>query len=338
MFKLSAFKDKLLDLIKNGKYNIVPIERRNEVISFIEKGLQDIPFSRRKEEVSWGIELPFDKKCTIYVWVDAFWNYLSGLNGGKKIEKFWPPDVQLMANDILRVHSTIWPSLLLAMEIGLPKKLFIHGYFTINGQKMSKSLGNVINTLWLAQKYGADPLRYFLIREIPFGKDGDFSEKALKQRYNTELADKLGNLISRVVGLIEKFFKGKLPQGRIDDQLVDQLQLQDIKEHMSKLELNKALALIFAFIDSCNVYMQEKRPWEIPPEPKSMKKVGNILYTLTDSLRVIAILLSPFMPATAKKIATQVGVKLGKLSDCKFGLTKATQIKKGPVLFEKIKD
>lgn len=336
MFKLSAFKGKLLDLIKSGKYNIVPIERRNEVISFIERGLQDIPFSRKKEEVSWGIELPFDKKCTTYVWVDAFWNYLTGL-GKEKFEKFWPPDVQLMANDILRVHSTIWPSLLLAMEIELPKKLFIHGYFTVNGEKMSKSLGNVINPIWLVQKYGADSLRYFLIREIPFGQDGDFSEEALKRRYNTELADKLGNLISRIAGLAEKFSKGKLPQGRIDDQLVDQLQLEDIKKNMLELELDKALALIFAFIDSCNVYIQEKRPWEIPSKPKSMKEIKNILYTLTDSLRVTAILLSPFMPETAEKIAKQLGVKLGTLNDCKFGLTKATQIKKGPVLFEKIK-
>ena len=332
LFKLSAFQPKLLDLIKQGKYCILPIKRRNEVISFIEQGLQDISISRKKSEVYWGIGLPFDKDHTTFVWVDAFWNYITGLDDKKNFKKFWPPDVQLMANDILRVHATIWPALLLALGIALPKKLFVHGYFTINGQKISKSLGNVISPVYLAGEYGVDALRYFFVRGIPFGSDGDFSEDALKERYNSELADNLGNLVSRVVGLIEKKLGGKICRAKIDEILSKKLKLDEIKKKMENLEIDRALALIFEFVNACNLYVQGKKAWLLQG-----KELEQVLYTLADSLRIISILLYSFIPASAEKIAFVLGVDLTKarLEDCRFGLLEDCKVKNAGVLFPK---
>jgi len=321
MFKLSSFEDKLLKLIKSGKYEILPLKKRNEVVSFIESGLNDISISRKKSKVSWGIELPFDKVHTCYVWVDAFWNYLSGLRTPANHKKFWSPDLQLMANDILRVHATIWPALLLGLNIDLPKTLFIHGYFTVNGQKMSKSLGNVVSPEYLIDKYGADSLRYFIIRNIPFGDDGDFSEETLKDRHNNELANKLGNLVSRICGLVERNGVEKC-----DNKLLKKLHLKKITGLIDNYELDKALNEIFAFIDVCNEYVQNKKPWET--------KDGKVLYEVVDSIKAIAILLWAFMPETCEKIAKQMKFKL-ELDEIDKPI-KVKSIKKGEILFEKV--
>ncbi|VVB78551.1 Methionine--tRNA ligase [uncultured archaeon] len=321
MFKLSAFQDKLLKLIKGEKFEILPIKKRNEMISFISGGLQDVSISRKKSKVYWGIELPFDPDHTCYVWVDAFWNYLTGLQINNKFDDFWPPNVQLMANDILRVHSTIWPALLLALDYKLPKSMFIHGYFTVNGQKMSKSLGNAISPTYLAEKYGADSLRYFIIRNIPFGEDGDFSESTLVERHNNELANKLGNLVSRVLALAEKNGIEKS-----QNKLLKKLKLKEIKGRMETYELDRALSEIFTFIDNCNEYVQEKKPWET--------KDKTVLYELLDSIKAVAILIYPFMPATSEKIAEQIGFEL-KYSEIDSPL-KVHDIKKGEILFKKI--
>lgn len=330
LFKLSAFKDKLLELIKTGKYNILPIKKRNEIIHFIESGLQDVSFSRLKEKVYWGIELPFDNKHTCFVWVDAFWNYITGLKITKGFKQFWPPDLQLMANDILRVHATIWPALLLATKTKLPKTLFIHGYFTINGQKMSKSLGNAISPFYLIDKYGVDTLRYFLVREIPFGEDGDFSEKALVERNNNELANDLGNLVSRVLTLAEKNFKiiRKCPA---DKNLKSKLNLEKIKLYMDKYELHNAIKEIWKFVNESNRYVNENRPWGLKD-----KKLEKCIYNLLESIRIISILTEPFMPGTSEKINLQLGIKQGTLKDCKFGIIKEYNVKKGEILFKKI--
>ena len=308
LFKLSSFQKKLLNLIKTGKYLILPKNRVKEIISFIETGLKDISFSRKKENVSWGIELPFDKNHTCFVWVDAFWNYLTGLQINKKFREFWPPDVQLMAKDIFRVHATIWPALLLALNYELPKTLFIHGYFTVDGKKMSKSLGNAVNPVYLVEKYGSDSLRYFLIRNIPFGSDGDFSEKALTERHNNELADKLGNLVSRVSALAEKY---GLEKG--ENKLIKKLKEKEIEKLIENYELDKALNLIFEFIDNCNEYVQKNKIWET----KDRKK----LYELVESLKRISFYLSPFIPETAENIKR---------------IFEKDKIKKAGILFRKI--
>lgn len=321
MFKLSAFQDKLLKLIKSGKYEILPEARRKEMITFLENGLKDISISRLKEKIYWGIELPFDKNHTTFVWVDAFWNYLTGLQAKKAFNKFWPPDVQLMAKDIMRVHSTIYPALLLALDYELPKTLFIHGYFTVNGQKMSKSLGNVISPIYLTNKYGADSVRYFLMRNISFGSDGDISEENLINRHNSELANKLGNLVSRVSALAETYGLQKT-----ENKLVKKLKLKAIEKHLENYEFDKALNEIFAFIDVLNEYVQEKKPWET--------KNKKVLYELADSIKAVSILLSPFIPESSEKISKTFGFEL-TLKQLKTPL-KPQKIKKSEILFQKI--
>jgi methionyl-tRNA synthetase len=321
LFKLSEFQDKLLKLIKSGKYCILPEKMRKEIITFIETGLKDISVSRLKERIYWGVELPFDKKHSCFVWVDAFWNYVTGLKINKKADKFWPPDVQLMARDILRVHSTIWPALLLALDYRLPKTLFIHGYFTVNGQKMSKSLGNVIDPVYLTEKYGADSVRYFLMRNIPFGQDGDVSEKTLCERHNNELANKLGNLVSRVTALAEKNGIEKC-----ENKLLKKLKVKKIEKLIEGFELDKALNRIFSFLDVCNEYVQKKKPWET--------KDKKALYELTDSLKAIAILLWPFIPGTSEKIAKSLNFKI-KYTEIEKPY-KLQKVKKSEILFKKI--
>ena len=326
LFKLSLFQNKLLKLIKSGEYCILPEIRRKEIIRFIEGGLKDISISRLKKKIYWGIELPFDKEHTCFVWVDAFWNYLTGLKEKKKFDKFWPANVQLMAKDIIRVHATIWPALLLALDYKLPKNLFVHGYFTIDGQKMGKSLSNVISPINLTGKYGVDSLRYFLIREIHFGEDGDFSEDALKNRVNNELANDLGNLLNRSVVLGEKF-KGKING---EKELEKKLNVKNIEKLMNEFKLTEALDEIWKFVKGCNKYTNDREPWK-----KEGKELENILYNLLESLRIISILIGPFMPETSEKIKKQLGVKEETLKDCKFKEFKG-KIKRGEILFNKV--
>ncbi len=321
MFKLSSFQEDLIKAIESKKFEILPKKRENEVLSFIKSGLNDVAFSRNKRDVPWGIELPFDREHTCYVWVDAFWNYVSGL---KKDMKFWPVDLQLMANDIIRVHATIWPSLVLGMGMKLPKRLFVHGYFTLNGKKMSKSLGNTVDPLELIKKYPVDSLRYFLMRNISFGEDGDFSEQALIDRHNNELANKFGNLVSRVAGLIERNGMEKC-----ENSLKKKLDLKRMEKLFENYELDKVLNEVFGFVDSCNENVQGKKPWET--------KDKKILYEIADSIKMISILLWSFMPSSMEKVAKNFGFKVGENSfkDIEKDL-KVGEIKKGEVLFKKI--
>ena len=330
LFRLSKFQDRLLNLIKSGKYSILPERKRKEIVSFIESGLKDISISRRKEKVYWGIELPFDKNHTAFVWIDAFWNYITGLKIKKQFNKFWPADVQLMANDILRVHATIWPALLLATGNKLPKKLFVHGYFTVNGQKMSKSLDNVISPEYIVKEYGVDSLRYFLMRQIPFGQDGDFSEEALRERLNNELANELGNFVSRILGLSERNFKS-IKKYAVDQRLSSKLNVNKISKFIDKFELHNALNEIMNFVRECNRHINQEKLWD-----KRDEDLEKHMYSLLESIRIISILLYSFMPETSEKINAQLKIKMGKLKDCKFGIVKKYKIKKEGILFKKI--
>lgn len=304
---------------------IKPEVRKNEILSFLENNkLEDISISRAK--VKWGVKLPWDKTQTCYVWIDAFLNYITGIGWpNKKFEKYWSADLHLIGKDILRVHATIWPAELLAIGLDTPKEFFAHGYFTVDGQKMSKSLGNVIDPIELSKKYSVDAVRYFLIKEFPFGEDGDFSEKSMVNRINGELVGDLGNLIYRVLTLAEKF-KGKI-EGK--SELEKKLNLNKIKQLMEEYKLNEALEEIWKFIRETNKYVNENEPWKLQG-----KELSNVLYNLLEACRIISILISPFLPDTTDKINKQLGVKSGKLKECKSGKFTG-KIKKGEYLFKK---
>ena len=333
-FKMSAYTQKVLEYLENSSNSILPLGRKKEIINRIKvSGLKDLSISR--VNVSWGIPLPIDERHTGYVWYVALLNYITGVGypNNESFKKFWPADIHLIGPDIAWHHSAIWFSILMAAGIPLPKTVFVHGFInTETGEKMSKSRGAVINPMALVDNYSADPLRYFLLREIPFGEDGNFSEEALKERLNNELANELGNLVNRAIVMIEKYCKGAVPKGETDSALQKKLRLEKIEKHMQQLELHHALAEIFSFASACNQFVNEKEPWKLKG-----KDLDNALYSLADSIRIISILLQPFIPATSEKINSQLGVKAGLLQDCKFNLLKAgTKVKKGAVLFKKI--
>jgi len=314
-FKLSAFGDILKQKIYSGEFKIEPEARRNEVLSFLESGLKDISISRKN--VAWGVPLPFDKEHTVYVWVDAFLNYLTVLgwnpdDQSDNFKKFWPPDLQIMAKDILRVHATIWPGILLALDLPLPQRFFAHGFFTINGQKMSKSLGNVIWPEELVQKFGADASRYLLLSSTPFGQDGDISWEKMMEKYNADLANGLGNLLSRVLNLIEKNFDGRIKAEKSD---------LEISGFMENLQLFEALQVIKEKINWANKYIDETKIWELVKNDKP--KAEKILAELLGAILKIGESLKPFMPETGRKIVETASVE---------------KIKKGEILFPRIEN
>ena len=319
-FRLSKYQDFLLKLYKNNPEFVLPKQRRNEVINRVNEGLKDLSISRTS--FNWGIPFPLDKNHVTYVWFDALINYYTATREKGK-EKFWPADLHILGKDNTWFHCVYWPAMLKSAGIELPKIVFNHGFLTFNGQKISKSLGNSISVFELVEKYGADTIRYYSIRNFPFaeGNDGDFSEQVLIDRHNNELLNKLGNLVSRVSGLAEK--KGLQ---KCENKLLKKLRLKEIEKLIEGFELDKALNEIFAFIDVCNEYVQDKKPWE--------SKDKKVLYELVDSIKAIGILLWPFIPETSEKIASQLGF------DLKYGEigkpVKVGKVKKGEHLFRKI--
>jgi methionyl-tRNA synthetase len=304
-FKLSKYQDKLLKLYKDNPEFLSPKHRRLEIVNRVKEGLRDLSISRTSFD--WGIKLPFDKKHIVYVWFDALFNYYSGTRKKGK-EDFWPADVHLVGKDIFWFHAVYWPAFLMSVGIEVPKKVFAHGWWTFDKEKISKSRGKVVNVDELIAIAGVDAARYFLFREATFGEDGDFSEAALVTRYNDELANKLGNLVSRVSALVERYGVEKS-----SGVLLKKLNLKRVEKLMDGYELDKALAEIFAFVDVCNEFVQTKKPWEFGDK--------KVLYELVVSLREIARLLSPFIPESAEKISE---------------IFKGDKIKKAPVLFPKI--
>ncbi|MDP1695557.1 MAG: methionine--tRNA ligase [archaeon] len=318
-FKLSKYQKYLLDLYKKNPEFILPEARRHEITNRVKEGLQDLSITRTS--FNWGIPFPLDKKHVIYVWFDALINYYSAVNSKDK-KKFWPADYHLLGKDNGWFHAVIWPAMLKSAGIKLPKTVFIHGFLTFNGEKISKSLGNAISPVILADKYGADTIRYFTLRQFPFaqGNDGDFSEQALIDRHNNELADKLGNLISRVSTLAEKYELKRAP-------LLESKSLaKKVHAHLENLEFDKALNEIFLFIDYCNEYIQQKKPWAT--------KDSKVLYQLANAIKDFTILLSPFIPETAEKISKifNFDISVKSLNNP----LKPSKIKKAEILFKKI--
>jgi len=309
-FKLSKYKDKILKFVKNY---IVPESRKNEIVSRLKnEGLRDLCVSR--SNLDWGIDNPIDDKYKIYVWFDALVNYITGSEGN------WPADVHVVGKGINWFHSVIWPGILMSAGYELPKKLLVHGYLNLEGQKISKSRGKNIDPIELVEKYGSDAVRYSLLRSSIF-EDSDYSEEILIKRNNEELADKFGNLVSRVFSLAERNGLQK-----VDNKLLKKLKLGRLEKLINGFEFDKALNEIFAFVDVCNKYVHDKEPWKT--------KDQGVLYELVDSIKAVSILLWPFIPSTSEKIAKQLGFKI-KYDEIKRPL-KVGKIKKGEILFGKV--
>jgi methionyl-tRNA synthetase len=330
-FRLSKYQERVINHM-NNKDSVIPEKKRNEMINRLKEPLKDVCISR---DVKWGIPLPFDETLVSWVWIEALMNYLTVIDyPNEKFKIFWPA-MHLIGPDIVWHHTILWDSILLSLGIDLPK-VIVHGFINIEGEKMSKSGGIVIDPIELAKKYGTDSLRYFLLREIPFGENGNYFEKALIQRINSELADSLGNLVNRILVLVEKNFDGYVPKPYGED--LKKLALsasKAVENSMEEFQFHNALNDIFYLVNESNKYINEKKPWEI----RDRKELGGILYNLLETLRFIAILLFPFTPETSGKIFEQLGLERRfSFEDLEWGKLKPeTKIKRGKILFEKIK-
>jgi len=318
-FKMSNYADRILAHIENNPDFLQPESRRNEMINFIKQGLEDLCISRTSFD--WGIPVPMDdgdKKHVIYVWFDALTNYLTPigfLDNEEMFKKYWPADLHLVGKEIVRFHTIIWPCILMALDLPLPKKVYGHGWLIVDGDKMSKSKGNVVDPIALIDEFGADTIRYFLLREINLGQDGNFSRDALIERINSDLANDLGNLLHRTLSMAKKFQGGVLSapvgESEIDKSLkADAAETVKVyRENMDKMELSAALKKAWAFVSRSNKYIDETAPWALAKDETKKQELANVLYNLAESLRFIAVLISPYMPATSPKIWQQLNLE-----------------------------
>ena len=340
-FKMSNYQQALIDHIKNNSDFIQPKHRKNEVLGFLKQPLEDLCISRPKSRLGWGIELPFDSDYVTYVWFDALINYITapGYNVNEEnFNKYWPANYHLIGKDILTTHSVYWPTMLMSANIPLPQAIFAHGWWLIGESKMSKSLGNVVDPLGLIEEYGVDPVRYYLMREMVLGQDASFTIESFIKRYNSDLANDFGNLLSRISNLLKKFFDSRIPQD--EDDSAEGLDVKSkavetvaiVREKIEVMRVNEAIEIILQFVRSINKYIETKAPWKLAKEEPEI--AGKVLFTAAEALRVSAILLSPIMPNRTQTVletlgATESGLDWG-------GLTSGIEVKLHDPLFPRI--
>ncbi len=346
-FRLSNYADKLLDYYSKHPGFIEPAHRETEMINnFIKPGLQDLCISR--STFKWGIPVPINPEHVIYVWLDALTNYITALGYGSEddtlYQKFWPADVHLIGKDITRFHTVYWPAFLMSLDIPLPEKVYCHGWVLLEGGKMSKSKGNVVDPVTLAERYGVDALRYYLLREIAFGSDGVFSNENLINRINSDLANDLGNLVSRTVAMVQKYFDGTIPAEREEGEFDSDLKAvytqskADAEKHLDALYFSESLSAIWRFISRTNKYIDETAPWALAKDDSNRARLAQVMYNLCESIRIISVFIAPFMPETSVKIREQLG--LGPVSDwdecASFGREETFTVVKGEIIFPRL--
>ena len=347
-FRLSKYAGKILALYDEHPEFLTPQSRVNEMKAFISQGLEDLCVSRTS--FSWGVPVEFDPKHVVYVWVDALSNYITALGYGNgrynDFQKYWPADVHFVGKEIVRFHSIIWPAMLMALDLPLPKRVYGHGWLLLDGGKMSKSKGNVVDPVFLCQRYGVDAIRFFLLRAFPFGSDGVFSNEALITTINSDLANDLGNLVSRTVSMVEKYFAGQLPVHRaaepIDEELMSLVRglPEAYAAQMEAFAFQNALGEIFRVVSRANKYIDETTPWILAKDEGKKSRLAAVMYNLLEAIRVCAILLAPFMPDSSEKMLDQIGAEAAERTwesaQKPCALRDNVAVKKGETLFPRI--
>jgi methionyl-tRNA synthetase len=322
-FQLSAFQERLEELYETRPDFVTPRVRYNEALSFIKSGLQDISLSRA--QLTWGVPVPWDPSHVFYVWFDALLNYYTALGFARPDEdltdKFWPATYHVIGKDILRFHTVFWPAMLMAADLPVPEHVFVHGYLLLDGEKMSKSLGNVLDPFAIIDRFGTDALRYYVLRDVSFGEDGSVSTTAFEQRYETELANEYGNLASRTLAMVARYRDGRLPHAEVDPELAPDFDglVDRIAERIDRVELTQALDDIWQRVRRLNRYVEEQAPWQLAKDPERAADLDRVLHTLAEGLRVVTVLLAPWIPEASAKLLAALGTPDTSLESARLG-------------------